>query len=209
MDQISALAALCAVAGHENVGLRHHLAQRLAHFRIGCANNRTNIAIFAAHALAAPFGNLFTDDFIQRSAVHQTILELTTAGVGSFYQHKNALIFFFADLYERIDAVGTQIRIHRCKILVKGCIALFSHYYFSEMGNRISLRSGTDIAAFYIADDNQTFLFAVCDGLLECDQTCYAELLIHGDLRLYCRNQIRYCIHDALIVLPDRFCSAL
>ena len=85
------LPPLCAVAGHENVGLRHHLAQRLAHFRIGCANNRTNIAIFAAHALAAPFGNLFTDDFIQRSAVHQTILELTTAGVGSFTSTKMPL----------------------------------------------------------------------------------------------------------------------
>ena len=98
MHQISSLAALCAVSGHENVGLWHHFTQRLAHFRIGCADNRADIAIFAAHALAAPFGNLFTDDFIQRSAIHQTILELAAAGVGSFYQHKNTLIFFFADL---------------------------------------------------------------------------------------------------------------
>ena len=77
------------------------------------------------------------------------------------------------------------------------------------MAHRICGRSGTNVAALDIADDYQVFGFAVIDGLLICLQALDTELLIHGDLRLYRRNQVVGLVHDLLVELPDGLCCSL
>ena len=69
-------------------------------------------------------------------------------------------------------------------------------------------RSRTDIASFDISNHNKSFFLAVINGFLECDQPGNPELFIHGNLRFYSRNQIKRCIYNGFIKLPDCFCCS-
>ena len=48
--------------------------------------------------------------------------------------------------------------------------------------------------------------FTVVYCLLICLQSLDTELLVHGDLRLYCRDQIIGLVYDFFIKLPDSLC---
>ena len=88
-------------------------------------------------------------------------------------------------------------------------ISIAAHLYFSKMSNRVSCGSRSDISAFDVSDDYQSFFMTVIHGLLKRLQSLDSKLLIHSDLWLYRRNQIIGCIHDSFIVLPDCLCSSL
>ena len=156
-----------------------------------------------------PLCYLFTNQFIQRTTVDQTILELSAGWIGGLYENKDSFLFFFAYIHKRLDTIGSQIWIYCSKILIKTGICFASDLYFSEMSGRIGCGCGTDIPTLYISDHNQIFLVAVIYRLLECRYTCHTKLLIHRDLRLHCRNQVVCCIDNSFIVLPDGFCCSL
>ena len=77
-----------------------------------------------------------------------------------------------------------------------------------QVADCIRLRSRTDIASFDIANDNETLFLAVGNGLLICCHSRNAELLIHGNLRFYSRNQIVCCVDNRFIELPNGLCSS-
>ena len=87
-------------------------------------------------------------------------------------------------------------------------VGFASHLHVAEVADCIRLRSRTDIASFDIADDNETLFLAVGNGLLICCHSRNAELLIHGNLRFYSRNQIVCCVDNRFIELPNGLCSS-
>ena len=87
-------------------------------------------------------------------------------------------------------------------------VGFASHLHVAEVADCIRLRSRTDIASFDIADDNETLFLAVGNGLLIRCHSRNAELLIHGNLRFYSRNQIVCCVDNRFIELPNGLCSS-
>src|SRR5699024_3736422 len=79
--QILSLTSLSAISWNQNVSFRHDLSQDLAHFRIGSAYHSAYIAIGISHAFFSPLSNLFSHQFIERSAVNDPVLELTAGRV--------------------------------------------------------------------------------------------------------------------------------
>ena len=73
----------------------------------------------------------------------------------------------------------------------------------AQMSYCIGCRCGTDIATLDISDHNQAFGFTVINCFLECLKSFNSKLLIHCDLRFYCRDQIICCIYNSFIILPD------
>ena len=73
------------------------------------------------------------------------------------------------------------------------------------MSDRIGFGSGTDIAALYIADDNQSFFPAVIYRTLIYEEPFNAELFIHRNLRLHRRNQIADMVYNLFVESPDSF----
>ena len=211
MYQIGTLSALRPIAGNEDEGLRHQLSQNLPLLGIGRADHSAHIAVITGfrHAFRSPCRHLLADILIERSSVDQSVLKFTAAGVGGLYQNENALLLLRADLGKRLNAIRTEIGIHRHKVLVKACIALAADLDSSQMSDRICLRGGTNVPALDVADYDQPLLLTVVNGLLKGDHAWYAKLFIHGNLRLHRRNQIIDRIHQPLIVLPDRLCCAL
>ena len=139
MNQICSLAALCSVSGYQYKGLWHDLSQNLALFGISGSHYGSHIAVFVSHAIIAPLSNLFAHQFIDGLFTALLILELSAAGIGGLYQYENTLLFLFADLYERIDSVGSEIWIHGDKIFIKSIIVLRTNGYFSEVPHSICL----------------------------------------------------------------------
>ena len=86
--------------------------------------------------------------------------------------------------------------------------AAVADYRPAAVADCIRLRSRTDIASFDIADDNETLFLAVGNGLLIRCHSRNAELLIHGNLRFYSRNQIVCCVDNRFIELPNGLCSS-
>ena len=105
MYQILALAALCAVARHQDIRLRHDLSKHFAHLRIGGAYNRAHITVIIAHAVRAPLGNLLAHQFIERAAVDLAVLEFAAGRIGSLYKNEDSFFLFFTYFDEGIDAV--------------------------------------------------------------------------------------------------------
>ena len=68
---------------------------------------------------------------------------------------------------------------------------------------------GADIASLGVANNNQSLFMAVVHSPLIYGQSFDAELLIHGNLRLYSRNQVKCMVNDFLIKLPDGISSPL
>ena len=134
----------------------------------------------------------------------QTVLNLAAAGIGSLYQNKETLLLLPADFHKRLHAIRAEIRIDRGKILIKAAAHIVSNLHLTQMSYRVCIGGGSDIAALDVADHHQPFFFTVIHRLLERRKPRYAELLIHGDLRLDCRDQVEGMIHDLLIKLPDR-----
>ena len=87
-------------------------------------------------------------------------------------------------------------------------VGFASHLHVAEVADCIRLRSRTDIASFDIANDNETLFLAVGNGLLIRCHSRNAELLIHGNLRFYSRNQIVCCVDNRFIELPNGLCSS-
>ena len=185
MYQICAFTALCTVTGHQNKCLGHYLTQYFALLRIGCSYDSTYIAVGITHTVSSPGCYLFSYQLIQRSAVHQLILELAAAGIGSLHQYENTFFLFLTDLHKRIYTVGSQIRVHGYKIFIKTVIALAAYLYFAQMSYRVCFGSGSDIAALDIADDDQAFFLTIIHSLLKCHHAGNTELLIHCHLRLH------------------------
>ena len=209
MYQILALSSLCTITRYQNERFRHHFTKNFSLLRIRCSDNCSNIAVGISHTFASPLCYLFTNQFIQRTTVDQTILELSAGWIGGLYENKDSFLFFFAYIHKRLDTIGSQIWIYCSKILIKTGICFACDLYFSEMSGRIGCGCGTDIPTLYISDHNQIFLVAVIYRLLECRYTGHTKLLIHRDLRLHCRNQVVCCINNSFIVLPDGFCCSL
>ena len=209
MYQILALASLCSVARNQDVCLRHDAPQYFSHLRISRSHNGSDVAVGIAHVLLAPCSHLLADPLIQRASVDQTILKFSAGRVGGLYQNEQAFFLLLADLDKRFHAVRAKVRIHGCKILMESCIRLGTHLNMTQMAYRISLGSGTDIAALYVSDNHQSFFLAVRNGSLISCHSRNAELLIHRHLRLYRRDQIISRINDRLVELPDRLCRSL
>ena len=70
------------------------------------------------------------------------------------------------------------------------------------MAYGICFGSGTYIAPLYIPNNNKVTVLAVINRFLKGDKAGDSELLVHGDLGLYCRDQIIYGINYPLVVLP-------
>ena len=208
MNEVFSFSALCTVARYQDVGFRHYLTQHLAHLRVRSADNSSHIAVIIAHVLLAPRGNLLADPLIQRTSVDDAVLELAAGRGRGFYQNKDTFFLLFADLDERFYAVRSKIRIDSCKILMESGVGFASHLHVAEVADCIRLRSRTDIASFDIADDNETLFLAVGNGLLIRCHSRNAELLIHGNLRFYSRNQIVCCVDNRFIELPNGLCSS-
>lgn len=88
VNQILAFTTLCTITRYQNISLRHNLSQDFTHFRISCSYYGSDIAVLITHALFAPGGYLLTYQFVQRSAINQTILELAAGRVGCLNQDK-------------------------------------------------------------------------------------------------------------------------
>ena len=156
----------------------------------------------------APLSYLFTYQFIQRFPIDKLILKLTAGRVGGLYKNEETFLFLFAHIDERFHTVRSQIRIDGSKILIKTCIGLASHLYFSQMSGCIGCGSGTNIATFNITDHYQILGFTIIYSFLICLQSLDTELLIHGNLRFYCRDQVISLVYDLFVELPDCLCSA-
>ena len=161
-----------------------------------------------------PSCNFLSDDLIERSGLrrirtslrqHETILKLAAARVGSLYENKETLLLLLAYLDKRLHAVRTEVRIDRGKILFKTAAHGLSDLHLPQVPHRVSLGGRADIAALDVPDHDKPLLLTVGNRLLKSVHALHAELLIHGDLRLYRRNEIAYRIHDTLIEQPDRF----
>ena len=76
------------------------------------------------------------------------------------------------------------------------------------MSDCISCGCRSDIASFDIADHNKIFGFTVIYGLFKGHKTRNTELLVHGDLWFYCRDQVIHMVYDLFVILPDGFCCS-
>ena len=132
MHQIGTLSALGTIAGYQNKGFWHYLAEYFSLFRIGSAHHSPHIAVgaFLRHALFSPLRNISANHLIQRPVCissrcfltrlpHQAVLQFPAAGIGSLHQHKNSLLFLGAHLQKWLHAVGAKVGIYRYKILTK------------------------------------------------------------------------------------------
>ena len=209
MYQILTLSALSSVAGHQDKGLGHDFAQSLAHLRVGCPYYSAHVAVGTAHALLSPAVHHLSHDLVERSAVHQPILELPAGGIGRLDQNEQPLMLLFAHIHKGLDAVGSQIGIYRGEILVEWRIGAASHRDPAQMGGGVGRGSGTDVPSLHIADHDQILLVTIVHRLLESDHPRDAELLVHGDLGLDRGNQIVNRIHNSLVVLPHRLGGSL
>ena len=144
---------------------------------------------------------------VQWFAVNETILELTAGRIGCFYKDEQTLFLLFTHICKWFDSIGTKVWVYGCEIFIKCTVCLASYLDFSKMSGCISCGSRTDISTLYITDHYQIFLMTIINGFLECFQTFHTKLLIHGDLRLYCRDQIVSAVDDLLVVLPDGICG--
>ena len=73
------------------------------------------------------------------------------------------------------------------------------------MGCSVGCGCRSDIPALYVPDHAKALLFAQVYCLFESGETGNAELLIHCDLRLHGRNQIRAGFHDTDIEAINDF----
>ena len=108
-EQILALTALRAIAGHKDISLGHDLAQDPSHLRVGGADYRAHIAVFLSHKLFAPGGDLLSDQFIQRPSVNQTVLELPARWIRGLHQE----LAGFESEFDRAKAEGSAIENYR------------------------------------------------------------------------------------------------
>ena len=155
MCQILALASLGAVARHQDICLRHHLAHHFSDLRIGCPDHGSHIAVAVSHALLAPFGYHFSYMLIERTVLDPPVLELPAGRVGGLYKDEDSLLLLLADLDERIDPVGAQIGIDRGKVFIKGSIFPASHPDLPQMPDGIGRGGRADIPPLDVADDYQ------------------------------------------------------
>ena len=114
----------------------------------------------------------------------------------------------FADIDERIHPVRTKVWVHCCKVLIKWNVLFASHFNASQMSHCICCGCRTDISTLDISDHHQVFGLTIIHCLFERLDPRHSKLLIHGDLRLYCRDQIIRLVHDFFIELPDCFCCS-
>ena len=145
MYQILALSSLCTITRYQNERFRHHFTKNFPLLRIRCSDNCSNIAVGISHTFASPLCYLFTNQFIQRTTVDQTILELSAGWIGGLYENKDSFLFFFAYIHKRLDTIGSQIWIYCSKILIKTGICFACDLYFSEMSGRINTSSVADL----------------------------------------------------------------
>ena len=208
MYKIFPLASLSTISRNKNVGLRHDLTKDFSHLRVSCTYNSADIAVRTSHAFLSPLIYLFAYQFIQRTSVDKTVLELAAGRIGGLHQDKEPLLLFLTYIDKRLYSIRAKIRIDRYEILVKGRISLAAHLNFSDMPCCISCGSGADISPLNISNNYQTFFFAVIYCLFKSHQSRNTELFIHGNLRLYSRNKIPCLVHDLFVKLPDRLCGA-
>ena len=74
------------------------------------------------------------------------------------------------------------------------------------MGGSVGGGGGTDISSLGIADDNQPLSLTVVYSLFIHFQPLNAKLLVHGNLRLYGRDQIVCSVHNCFVKFPDGIC---
>ena len=77
------------------------------------------------------------------------------------------------------------------------------------MSLRIGRRSRTDVAALHIRNDNEPELLCKPHGLLVGNETRNPELLVHGNLGLHRRNQIRRLPKYRLVKAEAGLCRPL
>ena len=209
MYQVLALSSLGSVAGHQDIGFGHDLAQHLTHLWIGGSYHCAHITVLFAHQLRSPGGHLLAHQLIEGTALDLLILEFAAGGIGSLHKNENTLLLFFAHIQEGIHSVRPKIGIHGHKVLPKGHILLTSYFHPSQMSYRVSRGRRTNVSTLDVTDHHQSLFLAVLHRLLESHKSRDPELLIHGDLRLYRRDQIPGLVHDLLVKLPDGFRRAL
>ena len=205
MYQVFALSSLGSVAGHQDIGFGHDLAQHLAHLRIRGSCHCAHITVLFAHQLRSPGGHLLAHQLIEGTALDLLILEFAAGGIGSLHKDEDTLLLFFAHIQERIHSVRPKIRIHGYKVLPKGHILFTSYFHPAQMSYCIGCGRRTNVSTLDVADHHQSLFLAVLHRLLESHKPRDPELLIHGDLRLYRRDQIPGLVHDLLVKLPDGF----
>ena len=79
--EICTLSSLCTITWYQNEGFRHYLSKRLAHLRVCCTDNRSNVAVLISHAGIRPLCYLFSYQLIQRLSIDQAILKLSAGRV--------------------------------------------------------------------------------------------------------------------------------
>ena len=96
---IGGAAALRAIAGHEEEGMRQRRPQLGKLRGIGRADNRADarIAVFPRESLSPRFTKI-AHHAVDRLAAAVTILQLPGGGVGGFDQHEEAFILPLADV---------------------------------------------------------------------------------------------------------------
>ncbi len=154
MHQILPLSSLGAIAGYQDKALWHNPAEGFSHFRVSGAHHGSDIAVGTAHMLFTPSGHLLAHNFVKGPVPkgnppctsglcpcsHHPVLKFPTAGVGGFHQDKQPFLFLLAHLDKRLYPVRAQVRIDRCKILVKAVMVSAPHLHFAKMPCRISFR---------------------------------------------------------------------
>ena len=110
VHQIFALAALRTISRHEYICFRHDLPENFSHLRISSSDYSSHVAVLIAHAVRAPLGDLLSYQFIERTSVDQSVLELAAGRIGCLDQYEDSFLLFFAYINKRIYPVRTQIR---------------------------------------------------------------------------------------------------
>ena len=189
--------------------MRHTRSELRKHLRVSRTDHRADIGPFALHEGLTPGRGEIRDPRIERLAVNQPILQLAARGIRGLDEHKNTLIAASADLKEGLYAVAAEVGVHGCHIRVKGEELLLAYGNAAEVSLRIGRRSRTDVAALHIRNDNEPELLCKPHGLLVGNETRNAELLVHGNLGLHRRNQIRRLPKYRLVKAEAGLCRPL
>ena len=137
MNQIFSFSTLCTVSRNQNVGFRHYFTKDFSHLRISSSHNCSDVAIIITHAVCSPLGNLFSDQFVKRTAIDQPILEFSTGWIGCLNKDKKTFLLFFTYFDKWLYSVRSKIRIHSSEIFIERYIGFASYLNFSKMSNSI------------------------------------------------------------------------
>ncbi len=188
--------------------MRQNLTQTLALFRMRRAHNcqHIRVSVFPSEILT-PLLQKSADDLIEGLPLRpcRKVLNLTASGIGCLDQHHDSLIILLHRSEIRLHGFHTQIRIQRYKVLMKNLVFLILYRRASDMSRRVSLRRGSDVTALDVAYNDQSLGAGIFYRPYICRHTSRAIHLIHGNLRLDCRNQIIDRVNDLLVETEKGF----